>query len=346
MTDDSAEWRAALASRLPSTWTMRRRSAITGGRSGSTSTARVVRPPALVKALLARSSSSVTSVGSGSTASVPVSMRATSSRSPMSARIWSDWSRMMRWNWAVSAGSSSPAPSSSVAIDPLTAARGIRSSWLTVARNSARRRSSSSTAAMSCTVTTTDSTAPSSERMGVALSSTRTLRPSGTRSTTSSARSVSVAPSSPARGNSRRETSLPSARTQVITSSSVSGDCPGSRRLSAMRCPSRLSDFRVPDRASKTTTPTGEVSISVSRSARARRSSRWVRALAITSAAWAANMTRVCSSSRLNARPSSRSFRKMLPTRRLPWSIGEPRKGEAGATGQGRLNPAKPRDRT
>ena len=35
MGDDSAELRAALDSRLPSTWTMRLRSAITRGRSGS-----------------------------------------------------------------------------------------------------------------------------------------------------------------------------------------------------------------------------------------------------------------------------------------------------------------------
>ena len=54
-------------------------------------------------------------------------------------------------------------------------ARGALSSWLTIARNSARRRPCSSTSAMSCMATTIDSTAPSSERMGVALSSTVTL---------------------------------------------------------------------------------------------------------------------------------------------------------------------------
>ena len=70
-------------------------------------------------------------------------------------------------------------------------AKGALSSWLTIAKNSARSRSSSSTSAMSCMVTTTDSTAPSSERMGVAFSSTVTLRPSGTPRTISSARSVS-----------------------------------------------------------------------------------------------------------------------------------------------------------
>ena len=46
-------------------------------------------------------------------------MRATSNRSPMRKRMWSDWSRMMRWNWAVSAGSSWPAASSSVGDRPL-----------------------------------------------------------------------------------------------------------------------------------------------------------------------------------------------------------------------------------
>ena len=94
--------------------------------------------------------------------------------------------------------------------------RGIRSSWLTMPRNSARSRSCSSTAVMSCMATTTDSTSPSPERMGVALSSTVTLRPSGTPMTISSARTVSLEPRTRARGNSCRETSLPSARRTVI----------------------------------------------------------------------------------------------------------------------------------
>ena len=159
--------------------------------------------------------------------------------------------------------------------------RGVLNSWLTTARNSARSRSSSSTSAMSCMVTTTDSTAPWPERMGVALSSTVTLRPSGTRITISSARTVSPVLSSSAMGNSPRETSRPSARMQVTISSSCSGVWSGSRRLSTIRRASRLKDLGRPILASKTATPTGEVSISVSRSARARSSSRCRRALAM-----------------------------------------------------------------
>ena len=60
-----------------------------------------------------------------------------------------------------------------------------------------------------------------------------------------------------------------------------------------MRCASRLKDFGAPVRASKTATPTGEVSISVSRSALARRSSRCLPALAMAIAAWEANSTSV-----------------------------------------------------
>ena len=61
-------------------------------------------------------------------------------------------------------------------------------------------------------VTTTDSTTSSSDRMGVALTRVVTLRPSGDRSTISSARTVSPVTRVWARGNSRRETSRPSAR--------------------------------------------------------------------------------------------------------------------------------------
>ena len=46
-------------------------------------------------------------------------------------------------------------------------------------RNSARSRSNSSIGVMSCTVTTTDSTSPSSEKRGVELTKVVTLRPSG-----------------------------------------------------------------------------------------------------------------------------------------------------------------------
>ena len=53
--------------------------------------------------------------------------------------------------------------------------------------------------------------------------------------------------------------------------------------------------------ASNTMTPTGVVFTRVSRSALVRCSSRWRRALAMTSAAWEANITRVSSSSGVNS---------------------------------------------
>ena len=86
---------------------------------------------------------------------------------------------MMRKNWRVVAGSEAGEAPSAVAAEPLMEVSGTRSSWLTMPRNSARSRSSSSSGAKSCKVTTTDSTAPSSERIGVALTSVVTLRPSG-----------------------------------------------------------------------------------------------------------------------------------------------------------------------
>ena len=55
MEDDSWEYRAAFDSRLPSTWTMRRRSAITLGRSSSISMVRFLRPPPVRKVFLASS---------------------------------------------------------------------------------------------------------------------------------------------------------------------------------------------------------------------------------------------------------------------------------------------------
>ena len=87
MADDSGEWRAALVSRLPSTCTSRSRSAMTQGRSGSNSISTLCRPPPLRKAFWASLASRATSVGSGETASSPVSMRATSSRSLISTCI-------------------------------------------------------------------------------------------------------------------------------------------------------------------------------------------------------------------------------------------------------------------
>ena len=137
----------------------------------------------------------------------------------------------------------------------------------------------------------------------MALSSTVTLLPSGARSTISSARTVSPMLSSSAMGDSRSENSRPSARRKVSTSSRSSSLWSGLRRLSPILRASRLEDLGNPVWASKTTTPTGEVLISVSRSALARRSSRWRRALAMAMAAWEANIISVSSSSWLNSWP-------------------------------------------
>ena len=115
-------------------------------------------------------------------------------------------------------------------------------------------------------MTTTDSIRPSWEGIGVTLISVRTRRPSGTCRTTSSARTVSALRSNRPRGSSSRATSRPSARRQVVTSSSSSSERPGWRRPSTIRFASRLMDTGRPVRASKTTTPTGEVSIRASRS--------------------------------------------------------------------------------
>ncbi len=101
--EDSGECLAALDSRLAMTWTMRLRSAITGGRSGPTSISRLFRPPASWKAFLARSTSAATPAGSGSTGSVPVSMRATSTRPPRGFR-WASrrLGVLMRTPWSTS----------------------------------------------------------------------------------------------------------------------------------------------------------------------------------------------------------------------------------------------------
>ena len=181
----------------------------------------------------------------------------------------------------------------------------MRSSWLTMPRNSARSRSCSSSGFMSWSVTTKEASSPSSARIGVALSRMVTLRPSGTRSTISSARTVSPSLNSSGSDSSARETSRPSARTQVSTLRRSSAGWSPSRSSSTTRSASRLKETGAPVRASKTATPTGEVLTSVSRSARACRSSRCVRALAMTRAAWEANITSVSSSSRENSRPGS-----------------------------------------
>ena len=99
---------------------------------------------------------------------------------------------MIRKNWLPSAVSSRREAPSAVAAEPLIAASGGRSSWLTMPRNSVRVRSRSSSGARSCMVTTTESTSPSAKRIGVTLTSVFTRRPSGTESTISSARTVSA----------------------------------------------------------------------------------------------------------------------------------------------------------
>ena len=240
ITADASVCRAAFASRLFSTCAMRRRSAITGGRPSSRSTA-TPRPPSPARNVLrARSMRSDGDDGSGEIDSVPESMRPASSRSPVSRRMWAACSKMMRWNSRISAGSSASESSSSATAEPAIAASGARSSWLTSPRNSVRRRSVSSSGAKSCIVTTTEPGADPSVEIGVALISIRTLLPSGTDSVTSSARTVSGSANCSASGNSASDTSRPSARRTTITSSRSSTAPPGSRRLSTMRRPSRL----------------------------------------------------------------------------------------------------------
>ena len=73
----------------------------------------------------------------------------------MSPLMRSACSSMMRKNCCVSAAPKPPVAPSTVAVEPLIAASGVRSSWLTMPRNSARIRSSSSIGARSCRVTTT-----------------------------------------------------------------------------------------------------------------------------------------------------------------------------------------------
>ena len=96
------------------------------------------------------------------------------------------------------------------------------------------------------------------------------------------------------------------------------------RRFSKMRRASRLNDTGWALSASKTNTPTGEVSTSASRSARARCSSRWVRALAIAVAASEANSTSTSSSSSVNSGDSSFSARDRWPTCTPRWRSGVP----------------------
>ncbi len=308
------------------TWTMRARSAISRGRSSGRSMPRVRLPAPLRKVLRAWSTSAATSVGSGDTDRVPVTIRPWSSRSPSRPRMWSACSSMTRKNCSISAGSGVVGSPSTVAVEPLMATSGVRSSWLTMPRNSARMRSISSSGARSCRVTIIDSTVPPPGRIGVALTRVVTLRPSGTESVISSARTVSMPAPLICRaiGSSASETSRPSARRHVTTSSSSSSERSGMLRPLTMRRASRLIDTGSPVAPSKTTTPTGEMSISVSRSALARRSSRCVRALAMAVAACEANSTSTSSSASVNSRPPAFSARKKLPTCSSRWRIGVP----------------------
>ena len=87
MADDSGELLEALERRLFRTWTMRRRSAVTKGKSGGRSVRMLSRPPPRRNMFLASSTRTATSTIPAATGSVPVSMRATSSRSPIRSRM-------------------------------------------------------------------------------------------------------------------------------------------------------------------------------------------------------------------------------------------------------------------
>ena len=249
--------------------------------------------------------------------------------------MWSACSSMMRKNWTISAGSSAGEAPSTVAAEPLMEVSGARSSWLTMPRNSARRRSSSSTGVRSWRVTTTGPALPWSPPMRPALTSTLTPRPAGPESTISSARSGAPFPSS------FSAASRPSPNRHLNVAASRSAERPPLRSPSTIRLASRLSDTGLPLRASKTTTPTGEVSSRVSRSARARRSLSWARALAMALAAWEANSTRISSSSPVNSCPPS-----LPPRQKLPTCSPRARMGVAWKLVEGRKSAAWPRERT
>ena len=259
---------------LLSTCWIRPRSAITRGRFGARSMITACLPPPATNVLRACSTSAPTSAGSGETERVPVSIRPTSSRSPMRPVSRSACSSMMRKNCCISAGLKPREAPSTVAVEPLMAASGVRSSWLTMLRNSECMRSSSCSDARSCMVTTTDSTWQAAEWIGVRLISVVTLRPSATESTTSSACTVSALRNAAASENWSSAISRPSPRRQMIASTDSSIDSSidrsGMRRLSRMRVASRLNETGRLVFTSNTATPTGDTSISASRSARVR----------------------------------------------------------------------------
>ena len=91
-----------------------------------------------------------------------------------------------------------------------------------------------------------------------------TLRPSGTESSSSSARTVSALRSSSS------VSSRPSARRQVITCATSASERPSMCSPARMRRASRLKVSGAPEAASSTTTPTGQVSTSARRSSSAK----------------------------------------------------------------------------
>ena len=132
----------------------------------------------------------------------------------------------------------------------------------------------------------TDPTSPPSARIGVALMSVLTLRPAGTASTTSSARTVSPMPSVCSKEHlGQRHLPPVGAADRDHLQELLDGAVRASAGLSTMRRASRLNETGRPARALRTTTPTGEVSTRASRevstrasrSARVHRSRRWVR---------------------------------------------------------------------
>ena len=273
ITDPSGEYLAALDSRLSSTWTMRCRSAARRGKSGARSTSILFPTPPSRNTARAWPTRAARAAGSVANESVPASIRATSSRSRIRLRIRSACWSMMRKNWRASAGSKGADEPSTAAAEPLIEVRGVSSSWLTMPRNSARCRPSSSRGVMSWAVTTSDTTSPSSERMGVALTRVVTVRPSGKWMTISSARTVSPLSSACCTGRSPGEIRRPSARRKVSAPSSSSRERPVRLRSPASRRASRFRVSNSPLLASKTRTPTGVVSTSASRSLLARCSS-------------------------------------------------------------------------
>ena len=259
MVDHWRELAAALEKRLCRTCAIRRLSAHTGGRLEAASMSTLWRCPLLRKARLACSMTGARSVGSGDTERVPASMRVMSSKSLIRSRMWSAWSSMRPKNWPTSAGSSGVDESRTVAAAPLIDVSGARSSWLTMARNSARSRSRSSSGVMSCSVATTDTSSPSSERIGEALTRVVTLVPSRRSITSSSACTASPSRTARTTGNSLKATSDPSMRRQVSPHTSCVASRASAGGAPTMRRASRLTITTVRELASTTNTPTGDV---------------------------------------------------------------------------------------